>query len=243
MRIKLIIEYDGTNYAGWQRQLNGIGIQQVIEDALFKLTGEKTVVAGAGRTDAGVHALAQVAHFDTESTIPPDKFSFALNTMLPPDIRIKESSKAENGFHARFNAKGKCYIYRIYNGRHSSPLLRLTHAHIALPLNVDAMNKAAQLFVGKHDFVSFSASDRRKGSTVRTIYTCQVSGTGEEITVTVKGDGFLYNMVRIITGTLIEVGLGKRDLDSIKKALETRDRTLAGITAPANGLTLKEVYY
>lgn len=243
MRIKLIIEYDGTNYAGWQRQVNGTGIQQVIEDALFKLTGEKTTVIGAGRTDAGVHALAQVAHFDTRSTVPPDKFSFALNTMLPPDIRIKASLQAEDGFHARFDAKGKCYIYRIYNGRHSSPLLRLTHAHVPLPLDVDAMNGAARLFVGRHDFASFTTADRRRGSTVRNIFACDASGAGEEITVTVEGDGFLYNMVRIIAGTLIEVGLGKRDAESIKKALETRDRTLAGVTAPANGLTLKEVYY
>ena len=243
MRIKLIIEYDGTNYSGWQRQANAKSIQQTIEDTIFILAGERVVVEGTGRTDKGVHALAQVGHFNTHKNIPAEKYTFALNALLPEDIRIKSSECVGELFHARYSAKGKTYIYKIHNARHSSPTLRLYHAHVNLPLDEQKMAQAAQYFVGRHDFAAFAASDRREGSTVRELSQCDVVREGEIITITVSGKGFLYNMVRIIAGTLIEVGRGLREADSIPATLESKDRKQAGVTAPANGLMLYRVFF
>lgn len=242
-RIHLIIEYDGTDYAGWQRQSNAMTVQEWIEKAVKKLTGEAVCVSGASRTDAGVHALGQSAHFDTESRIPADKFSFALNTILPPDIRVVHSEEVDMEFHSRFSGKGKRYRYLFYASAHSGALNRRTHAHVIYPLDVEKMRAEAQDLVGTHDFAAFAASGSVVKDTVRTIYRADVEQDGKEICLIVEGNGFLYNMVRIIAGTLIGVGSGKLEPGAFRRAIESQSRLDLGITAPAHGLTLMEVFY
>ena len=243
MRIKLTIEYDGTNYAGWQRQENALAVQQVIEDALTKLTRHKVVIAGASRTDAGVHALGQAAHFDTESRIPPDKYAYALNTMLPPDIRISDSQAVSDDFHARFSNTGKLYRYQIRSAPHAGALTRNTHAHVIYPLNDALMAAELNDLIGAHDFGAFAASGSVVKDTVRTIYAAELRRNGAELTLFISGSGFLYNMVRIIAGTLISIGTGKLEPGAFRRAIESGDRLDLGVTAPAHGLTLMEVYY
>ena len=242
-RFFLIVEYDGTDYCGWQRQINGPSVQQTLEEALLRLTGEEIAVTGSSRTDAGVHAMGLCAHFDSATRIPPEKIAFALNTMLPPDIRVRESGAAPEGFHARYGACGKVYRYRFFNSRHDCAIGRQYAAHVPLLLDVDLMNQEAQALIGTHDFEAFAASGSVVKSTVRTIYRVQVTRCGDEVTLLVLGDGFLYNMVRIIAGTLMEVGTLKREPGAIAKAIETRDRLALGQTAPAKGLTLMRVLY
>ena len=242
-RLKLIVEYDGTDYCGWQRQINGPSVQQTLEEALSRLTGETIAVTGSSRTDAGVHAMGLCAHFDSATRIPPEKIAFALNTMLPPDIRVRESGLAPEGFHARYAACGKVYRYRFFNSRHDCAIGRQYAAHVPLPLDVERMNQEAQALCGTHDFEAFAASGSVVKSTVRTIYRVQVRRVGEHVEMLVLGDGFLYNMVRIIAGTLMEVGTGKREPGAIAAAIETRDRLALGQTAPAKGLTLMRVLY
>ena len=242
-RFLLVCEYDGTAYCGWQRQINGPSVQQVLEETLAKLTGEPVTVTGSSRTDAGVHALGLCAHFDSATRIPPDKLAFALNTMLPPDIRIRESGPAPEGFHARYSACGKVYRYAFFNSRHDCAIGRQYAAHVPLPLNERLMHEEAQALCGTHDFAAFAASGSVATSTVRTIYRAQVTRSGETVTLTVLGDGFLYNMVRIIAGTLMEVGTGKRAPGAIARAIATGDRLALGQTAPAKGLTLMRVLY
>ena len=242
-RIHLIVEYDGTAYAGWQRQANAMTVQEKLERAIRKLTGEELCVSGASRTDAGVHALGQSAHFDTESRIPADKFSFALNTMLPPDIRVTRSEEVPLEFHARFSTRGKRYRYLFHAAPHAGALTRNTHAHVIYPLNVEKMQIEAQDLVGTHDFAAFAASGSVVKDTVRTIYRAEVAASGSEIRLIVEGSGFLYNMVRIITGTLIGVGSGKLEPGAFRRAIASGDRLDLGITAPAHGLTLMEVFY
>lgn len=242
-RIKLIVEYDGTAYSGWQRQLNGPSVQQHIEEALARLTGAPVSVTGSSRTDAGVHALGLCAHFDTAARIPADKVCFALNTMLPADIRVRESMPAPAGFHARFSACGKVYRYTFYNARHMCAVGRQYAAHVPLRLDEAAMHEEAQALCGTHDFAAFAASGSVAKSTVRTIYRAKVTRAGDYVTLTVLGDGFLYNMVRIIAGTLMEVGTGKRAPGAIARAIENHDRLALGQTAPACGLTLMTVLY
>lgn len=242
-RIIITIEYDGTAYAGWQRQLNGLAVQQVVEEALGRACGERIVITGASRTDAGVHARGQVAHFDTASRIPPEKYPFVLNTLLPPDVRVLAGREVPPGFHARFMTCGKRYTYRIINSRHGSALLRLTHVHVPVPLDAERMHQAAQALLGQHDFAAFQASGGTAKTTVRTIRAAQVMRTGDEIVLTVEGDAFLYNMVRIIAGTLIEIGQGKRGMDAFERALRSHDRLDLGVTAPAHGLELTRVDY
>ena len=242
-RIHLIVEYDGTEYAGWQRQSNAITVQEWLEKAVKKLTGESVCVSGASRTDAGVHALGQSAHFDTESRIPADKFSFALNTMLPPDIRVSRSEEVSMDFHSRFSGKGKRYRYLFYAAPHAGALNRRTHAHVIYPLDVEKMCAEAADLVGTHDFGAFAASGSVVKDTVRTIYRADVEKNGSEIRLIVEGNGFLYNMVRIIAGTLIGVGSGKIEPGAFKRAIESGDRLDLGVTAPAHGLTLMEVFY
>lgn len=242
-RIQLIIEYDGTRYAGWQRQENALAVQQVVEEKLRKLTKENIVIHGASRTDAGVHAMGQSAHFDTECRIPADKFSYALNTMMPPDIRIRHSRQVPEEFHARFSTKGKRYRYLFQVSPHAGALNRLTHAHIIYPLDEQLMQLEAQALVGTHDFAAFAASGSVVKDTVRTIYRADVFRDGEEIKLIVEGNGFLYNMVRIIAGTLVGVGSGKIEPGAFAKAIETGNRLDLGVTAPAHGLTLMEVFY
>ncbi len=242
-RIHLIVEYDGTAYAGWQRQANAMTVQEKLERAILKLTGEKLCVSGASRTDAGVHALGQSAHFDTESRIPADKFSFALNTLLPPDIRVTRSEEVPLEFHARFSTKGKRYRYLFHAAPHAGALTRNTHAHVIYPLDAERMQAEAQDLVGTHDFAAFAASGSVVKDTVRTIYRAEVTREGSEIRLVVEGSGFLYNMVRIIAGTLIGVGSGKLEPGAFKRAIASGDRLDLGITAPAHGLTLMEVFY
>ncbi len=239
----MIVEYDGTNYAGWQRQSNALAVQQVLEEKLEKLTGERIVVHGASRTDAGVHALGQSAHFDTESRIPGEKFSYALNALLPHDIRVSLSEDASPDFHARFSAKGKRYRYLFWDAPHAGALNRNTHAHSIYPLDVQRMQAEADALIGTHDFAAFAASGSVVKDTVRTIWKAELTRDGHEVKLIVEGGGFLYNMVRIIAGTLRDVGSGKLEPGALARAIETGDRLDLGVTAPAHGLTLMEVFY
>jgi len=242
-RFYLIVEYDGTAYCGWQRQINGPSVQQTLEEALARLTGESISVTGSSRTDAGVHAMGLCAHFDSATRIPAEKLAFALNTMLPEDIRIRESGPAPEGFHARYSAAGKVYRYRFYNSRHDCAIGRQYAAHVPLVLDERRMHEEAQALCGTHDFAAFAASGSAAKSTVRTIYRVQVMRLGDEVELMILGDGFLYNMVRIIAGTLMEVGTGKRETGAIAAAIETGDRLKLGQTAPAKGLALMRVLY
>ena len=239
----MTVEYDGTNYAGWQRQANALAVQQVVEEALTKLTQTPVTITGASRTDAGVHALGQTVHFDTESRIPAEKFAYALNTMLPADVRIRKSEDIDDDFHARFSTRGKSYRYLIYQNAHAGALNRNTHAHVIYPLDDDLMRTEAQALVGTHDFAAFAASGSVVKDTVRTIYAVRLERRGDELELTVEGNGFLYNMVRIIAGTLISIGTGKLEPGAFARAIETGDRLALGVTAPAHGLTLMEVFY
>lgn len=243
--IKLIIEYDGTNYCGWQTQENGPSIQESIEKALLKLTGEEIRINGSGRTDAGVHARGQVANFLTSSTIPGNKFSYALNNLLPRDIVIKDSSEADTDFHARFSAKGKKYSYHMINSRFPSALYRnyAYHINYSERLDIGRMQKAAEAFVGTYDFAGFMAAGSIVKDTVRTIFEISVEPDGEMLHMYYKGSGFLYNMVRIITGTILYAGIGRIYPEEIKDIIMSKDRSRAGITVPPCGLYLEEVYY
>ena len=242
-RFMLRVEYDGTAYCGWQRQQNGPSVQETLERALERLTGAPVSVTGSSRTDSGVHALGLCAHFDSATRIPAQKLAFALNTMLPEDIRIRESAFAPEGFHARFAACGKVYRYAFSNSRHAPAVGRQYAAHIPLPLDERLMQKEAQALLGTHDFAAFAASGSVVKSTVRTIYRAQVTRRGDEVELLVLGDGFLYNMVRIIAGTLGEIGTGKREPGAFARAIATGDRLALGQTAPAKGLTLMSVLY
>lgn len=242
-RIKLIISYDGTNYCGWQIQINGITVEEVINRELSRLLGEEIAVIGASRTDSGVHALGNVAVFDTFSKIPPEKMCFALNQRLPEDIRIQESMEVPLTFHPRYCDSTKTYEYRILNRRFDIPTMRLYAHFIYMPLNVDKMREAAKYLVGEHDFKSFCSSRTQVTDTVRTVYSLDVSKEGEVIRFRISGNGFLYNMVRIIVGTLIKVGLGVYPPEHVKEILDARDRNVAGPKAPAKGLTLIGIEY
>ena len=242
-RILLTVSYDGTAYCGWQYQDNGPSIQNELEQALQKALGAFTRVTGASRTDAGVHALGQRAHFDTVSAIPPDKYPFVLNRFLPPDIRVTAGMRVPNDFHARFDAVGKLYTYRIHNAPHPSALYRNLTAHVPVHLNEEKMRVSARQLLGRHDFAAFAASGGQAKTTVREIDRAEVERQGDEITLRVHGNGFLYNMVRIIAGALIYVGQGKLEEDCITRAIESGSRLDLGITAPACGLELTKVEY
>ena len=242
-RILLTVSYDGTAYAGWQLQENAVAVQQRLEEALYQLTGEAIRVTGASRTDAGVHAMGQRVHFDTRSRIPPDKYPFALNTCLPPDIRVLSGKEVPGDFHARFDAKGKRYTYRIHNAPHASALLRNLTAHVPQKLNVERMRKALPDLLGTHDFAAFQASGGTAKTTVRTLTEASLEQQGAELILTVRGNAFLYNMVRIIAGTLTDIGMGRKEPDAFRIALATGDRLALGVTAPACGLELTQVYY
>ncbi len=240
-RVRMTVAYDGTDYAGWQLQPNGVSIQEVLEKALRELTGEAVRVHGASRTDAGVHALGQVAHFDTGSTVPPDRFSYALNTILPPDIRVQSSEEAPKGFHSRFWSVGKEYSYTIQNGKHENPLLRRTSWFVSGKLDTGRMREFLGKLKGTHDFKAFCASGSEAKTTVRTVDRILLKEEEDRITVTIHGNDFLYNIVRIITGTAVYTGLGKLEPDIAERMLETGDRRIGGPTAPAKGLVLLRV--
>ncbi len=242
-RIAATVEYRGTAYCGWQRQKNGMSVQQAMSDAFFKLCGERVTLHGSGRTDAGVHALGQVIHFDTASTIPADKLPYAWNTVLPPDIRVKEAHEERADFNARFDVKRKTYAYKFYTSCHSSPLKIDTACHIPTELDYGAMCRAAKLFEGTHDFKGFQATGGHVKTTVRTIYSAKVIRDGEDYTLEICGNGFLYNMVRIIAGTIVYVGKGKIPAESIPEIIDSCERKRAGITLPPYGLYLKQVEY
>ena len=242
-RVKLIVAYDGTAYCGWQVQPNGPTIEGELNAALTILTGENIQVIGASRTDAGVHGLCNVAVFDTESPIPGEKFSYALNQRLPEDIRVRDSEEVAPDFHPRHQASRKTYAYRILNAEFPDPTKRLYTHFTYHKMDVSQMQKAAEYFVGEHDFKSFCSPAATVESTVRTRYKCQVSKEGELITIEVQGNGFLYNMVRIMAGTLMEVGCGRMLPEQIPDILKQKDRNAAGPTAPAKGLCLVKYDY
>lgn len=242
-RIKLTIAYDGTNYCGWQIQPNGITVEEVLNKALQKLTGEDVQVIGASRTDSGVHALGNVAVFDTETTIPPERIMMALNQKLPEDIVITKSEEVALDFHPRYCDCTKTYEYHIINTRIPDPTRRLTNYFVSYPLNLEHMREAASYLIGEHDFVSFCNVRTDVENTIRTITALDILQNGNEITIRITGNGFLYNMVRIIVGTLIRVGRGFYGPEKVKEILEAKDRKAAGVTAPAHGLVLKEIHY
>lgn len=237
-RVRITVAYDGTNYHGWQLQDNGITIEEELNRCLTELLGEEIKVIGASRTDSGVHALGNVAVFDTVNRMPAGKISYALNQRLPEDIRIQKSEDVPKDWHPRRCESLKTYEYRIYRGEFPMPVKRLYSHFIYTPLDVGRMREAAAYLEGEHDFKSFCQTGAQVESTVRTIYSLWVEEQDSDLVIRVCGNGFLYNMVRIIAGTLIEVGQGKREPESMPEVLSALDRGAAGPTAPANGLTL-----
>ncbi len=234
----LRVAYDGTDFCGWQIQNEKRTVEGELNTAINKLTGEDILVIGASRTDSGVHAKGNVAVFDTESAIPADKFMYALNTLLPEDVSVVDSLQVSDDFHPRHCKSVKTYEYRIYTSRINDPLKRRYAYRFPANLDVEAMDEAAKYLIGVHDFKSFCCVRAQAETTVREIFSADVFRDGEDIVIRVSGAGFLYNMVRIIAGSLIEVGSGKYEASHIKEVLEKTDRTSAGFTAEPQGLTL-----
>jgi tRNA pseudouridine38-40 synthase len=242
--LKLTIAYDGTNYVGWQRQTNGVAVQQVIEEAFAPLVGgQPPTIAGAGRTDAGAHALGQVASVNVEFDLSATAVQRALNVRLPADIRVLGVVDATPGFHARFHAVAKAYRYRIVTTPIVSPFDRWFVWHSPEPKNLERMRAAAGRLLGRHDFGSFQARGATVRDTVRSLHRLELRDQGGEIVIEAEGDGFLRHMVRTIVGTLVEIGAGTREPEAIDAMLAARDRRAAGATAPAAGLTLLGVRY
>ena len=242
-RIMLVTAYDGTDYCGFQIQNNGITVQGVLNSVLSEWLSEDIKTSGASRTDAGVHSRCNIVVFDTGSQIPGDKYAFGLNARLPEDIRIRHSCEVSPDFRPRSARTVKTYAYRIQNGRFQDPIIRRDHYFCHWDLDIDAMRSAARALTGTHDFESFAAVGHSSLTTVRTIYDIKINREGELITITVTGDGFLYNMVRIIAGTLMEIGKGNIPADAVPAMLEACSRDAAGPTAPACGLTLERIDY
>jgi tRNA pseudouridine38-40 synthase len=243
MRVKLIVAYDGTNYKGWQVQPNGITVEEVLNRELSRLLGENITVSGASRTDSGVHSLGNVAIFDTDTMIPAEKISYALNRSLPDDIVVQDSCMVPDDWHPRYQKSTKTYEYRILNRTFRNPCRRFDTYFYHYKLDVEKMREAAKLLEGEHDFASFCAVGAQVKSTVRHIYSCDVTESDDIITIRVTGNGFLYNMVRIIAGTLIKVGSGELLPSDMTSILEAKDRSAAGPTAPACGLTMIGIRY
>ena len=241
----MTVAYDGTNYCGWQIQPNGVTIEEKLNQAISSLFGAEIKVTGASRTDAGVHSLGNVCMFEVETRMPAEKISYALNQRLPDDIVVIDSMEAPEGFHPRFSKSRKTYEYRILNRRFPNPTRRLDTHFFHYPLDVKRMEQAAAYLKGEHDFKSFASIHMQAETSVRTIYDCTVSRDTESdiITIRVTGNGFLYNMVRIIAGTLIKVGCGDMDPEQIPQILAACDRSKAGPTAPAKGLTMIGLEY
>ena len=242
-RIFLRVAYDGTDFVGWQIQNEGRTVEGELNKAINALTGETIEVIGASRTDSGVHSKGNVAVFDTESSVPADRFMYALNSLLPEDISVVESKEAAPDFHPRHCASIKTYEYRIFVSRINDPLKRRYAYRFPTKLNVERMDEAAKYLIGEHDFKSFCCVRTQAETTVRKIYSADVFHDGDDIVIRVSGAGFLYNMVRIIAGSLMEVGSGKKDPIHIKEVLEGTDRTLAGPTAEPQGLTLVNIEF
>ena len=242
-RVKMIVAYDGTNYCGWQLQNNGVTIEEVLNKALTDLLKEPVAVIGASRTDSGVHSEGNVAVFDTENRMPADKICFALNQRLPDDIRVLQSEEVSPDYHPRKQNCVKTYEYRIMNRKIEIPTMRLYSYFCYFPLDVELMKKGAAYLVGEHDFKSFCTARGQAEETVRTIYSLDVEKSGDLITLRIKGSGFLYNMVRIIAGTLMKVGMGVYPPEHVEKILDARNRNEAGPKAAARGLTLMSLEY
>lgn len=243
-KYKITIEYDGTKYKGWQR-LNNTDktIQEKVEVLLTKILGKKIEVHGSGRTDTGVHAFGQVAHFEFNEKIDVNKLLYTCNQMLPQDIAFKKIEEVDDNFHARYSVKAKRYLYKIWNEEIPSAINRKYFYHLPNQLDLLAMEKAAKILIGRHDFSSFTADKSKGKSMEREIYDIKIRRSGSEVYIEFLGEGFLYKMVRIITGTLIEVGIGEKKPDDIEIILDKRDRKFAGNTAPSHGLYLLEVIY
>ena len=242
-RYFIYLSYDGTSYHGWQVQPNGNSVQEELQKALSTILRENIEVVGAGRTDAGVHAMGNVAVFDTDSRIPGEKFSYALNQRLPEDIRIQLSEEVEPDFHPRYCDSEKTYEYRILNRRFPVPTERLYSYFYHYPLDVEKMQEATSYLIGRHDFASFCGAKAQVKSTIRIVTGIDVFREGDMITIRVSGRGFLYNMVRIISGTLIEIGAGQYPPEKMKEILDAKNREAAGPTAPACGLTLMGIEF
>ena len=241
--IKLVIEYDGKDFNGWQKQPTKLNIQGEIERAIKDITGEEVELNASGRTDAGVHSLGQVANFKTNSNIPVDKFPIALNTKLKRSIRILEAEEVDENFHSRYNCKKKTYRYIINNSENGTAIYRNLEYNFLQKLDVEKMKEAAQYFIGEHDFKGFKASGTSSKSSVREIYSAEVYKQNEKVIIELTGNGFLYNMVRIISGTLVEVGIGKIKPEEITEIIKSGEREKAGKTLPPQGLYLVKVEY
>jgi len=241
--IKLTIEYDGKGFNGWQKQPDKLNIQGEIESAIEQVLKEKVELIASGRTDAGVHSLGQVANFKTSSNMPLEKIPYAINSVMKKSIVIKKAEEVEERFHSRYSCKSKTYRYVINNSKYGSSIYRSFEYHVSQPLDVEKMKQAAKYFEGEHDFKAFRASGTSNKDSVRTIYTANVIKENDRIYIELTGNGFLYNMVRIISGTLLDVGLGKIEPNSISEIIDLKDRTKAGRTLPPHGLFLIDVKY
>lgn len=241
--IKLTVEFDGTNYAGWQRQKNALAIQEVLESSITRLTGEKSEVFGSSRTDSGVHAKEYVCNFFTESSIPPEKFKDALNVRLPLDIVITASDQASDKFHSRYDSIGKMYSYTILNRANRPAMFRNYVYHYRAHIDIDSMGRAAQYFIGKKDFAAFRNLGSSAKTTIREIKDLHIERIDDLIKIYISADGFLYNMARIIAGTLLNVGTGKIQPAYVEQILNSKNRKLAGKALPACGLCLEKVFY
>ncbi len=243
MRVLIRVAYDGTAYSGWQFQPNAVTIEGRLREALKSLFGRETDIIGASRTDAGVHALGNAAVFDVDTRIPAEKISYALNARLPDDIRVCRSEEVAKDFHPRHTDCVKTYEYSIYNDKFENPKKRLYSHFCYGKIDTGLMQKAAPYFVGEHDFSAFCAAGSQVADKVRTVYSLDVSRDAKDISIRITGNGFLYNMVRIIAGTLLKVGQGDMEPEMIERIIASKDRQLAGPTAPARGLTLMEINF
>lgn len=244
MRVKLVVAYDGTDYCGWQVQPNGITVEEVLNRELSRLLKEEITVTGASRTDSGVHSLGNVAVFDTDTRMPAEKISYAINQRLPEDIVVQDSCEVPEDFHPRFAASQKTYEYKILNRKFPMPTLRRDTLFYCHPLDEGRMRQGAQFLVGTHDFTSFSSVKAQTNTFVRTVYELTVERTEDDIIhIRITGNRFLYNMVRIIAGTLLLVGAGKLEPEDVGRILAAKDRGAAGPTAPAHGLTMIGITY
>lgn len=241
--IQILIEYDGSRYAGWQIQKNGCTVQEKLTHAIEITTNEKISLRGSGRTDAGVHAFEQSANFTTDSAIPIDKIPYALNTHLPGDIRVIEAIERELDFHSRYSSKGKIYEYHVLNNLHGSALKRNRAWHVRHSLDIEKILAGMEFLKGTHDFTSFASARSEVEDKVRTISSFDMRKEDSLLIFTLEGSGFLYNMVRIMVGTLIQTGIGKFEPEDLGKIMLEKDRRCAGITAPPQGLYLKKVLY
>ncbi len=243
-KILLTVAYDGTEYCGWQKQKNGVKtVEETLENACKALFQMDCEIIGASRTDTGVHALGQRATIDVKTSIPTEKIPFAIRSFLPEDIVVRKAEEVEKQFHPRYDCIKKTYCYMYYHDDFPNPIFRKNSVFVHEKLDILSMNQAANYLIGTHDFQCFCAAGSQVSTTVRTIFDCVVEKKDSFVTIKITGDGFLYHMVRIIAGTLLEVGKGKKKVEDIPIIIESKDRTKAGVTAPAKGLTLLEIYY